>query len=511
MNIVILHCHFQRGGVTAVVENHVRYLRQRADIDRVFLISGPRTDGLSDQTLASTVQLNLADFDYDTQVFAADQNHIRADQMSKDLTSAFASENLCPDDTVLHWHNHSLGKNTAAPLVINQLAKQGWRLLLQVHDFAEDNRPENLSRLIAASGASSKSELDQFLYPTAGKIHYAALTAGDTDTLSTIGCEATTLSNSVSLPSGRLPDQETALAKVRSALCLPSDAHWALYPVRGIRRKNVGEWLLLTQLLPQGWYSGLTLQPETPIEKKSYLRWKDLAAAVAPRAIFDAGHCDQVSFAENLSASTKIFSTSVAEGFGMTFLEPWLAGRPVIARRLPGVTSDFELAGVNLDSFYEAIPIPGNQSWVSDCHRETESALETSLANVPNCFRPNQKLVSRTSDSIDFALLTPQRQTEVLYRMADDGGFADAVRQRSQQLVDAIASPANQEIIGTNAGVITKHYSIEAVGERLVGLYEALLKSNSDAISSASALPAIDLVNLNRPFYPCRTETFSDA
>jgi hypothetical protein len=95
--------------------------------------------------------------------------------------------------------------------------------------------------------------------------------------------------------------------------------------------------------------------------------------------------------------------------------------------------------------------------------------------------------------------------------MADDGGFADAVRQRSQQLVDAIASPANQEIIGTNAGVITKHYSIEAVGERLVGLYEALLKSNSDAISSASALPAIDLVNLNRPFYPCRTETFSDA
>ncbi|WP_068267059.1 glycosyltransferase [Rubripirellula obstinata] len=510
MNIVILHCHFQRGGVTQVVENHVRFLRQCDDVDRVVLVSGPRSDGLTDKVLSSTIQLNLPDFDYDTKRFSADQNRERADQIAQDLIRLFASEGLHPDQTVLHWHNHSLGKNTAAPLVIDQLAKQGWSFLLQVHDFAEDNRPENLARLIQASGASSKSELDRFLYPTTGKIRYAALTAGDTETLSSLGCKAMTLSNSVTLPSEKAPDQETTLAKVRSAFSLPSDARWTLYPVRGIRRKNVGEWLLLAQLLPDDWYSGLTLQPTTAVEKNSYLRWKELAATVAPKAVFDAGHHEQISFAENLSASSNVFSTSVAEGFGMTFLEPWLAGRSVVARRLPGVTSDFEKAGVNLSSFYDAIPIPGNKDWIDQCHREIQSAMDSAIAQLPAGFRPARKLASPITDSIDFALLTPKRQTEVLCRMADDVGFADAVRQRSQKLVDAIASPPDHETIHANAGVIADYYSIESVGKRLMKVYESVLKSDAVMIDTMSNLSAVDLVNLNRPFYPCRTETLSD-
>ena len=516
MNIVILHCHFQRGGVTQVVENHVRFLGQCQDVGRVILVSGPRRSGLSEETLASTVQLNARDFDYDDHVADANQNFLRASLMSQDLCGLLADEGLSPSDTLLHWHNHSLGKNTAAPLAIDQLARLGWPVLLQVHDFAEDNRPENYLRLISASGASNKKELDQFLYPRSGKTSYVALTDGDARTLSGIGCDASTLFNSISLPSDDSIDQESALAKVRSVLDLPDHAKWTLYPVRGIRRKNVGEWLLLTQMLPEEWYSGLTLRPTSAIETASYLRWKEIASTVAPQAVFDAGHHDQLSFAESLSASCKVFSSSVAEGFGMTFLEPWLAGRPVVARRLPGVTSDFEQAGVNLDSFYDAIPIPGSKTWVTDCWVEIESSMDAAIDALPESFRPNRKPNQQEVDAIDFALLTPIRQMEVLCRVAGDVGFADAVWERSQSLVDSIRNPPNRSVIDANALVIADHYSISSVGERLMELYQSTLSrspSNSDSVTTfASAeFSAVDLVNQNRSFYPCRTEILPDA
>ena len=512
MNIVILHCHFQRGGVTQVVENHVRFLKNCEQIDRVFLVSGPRIGGLSNQTLSSTVQLNAPGFDYDSQPWDADQNRLRAEQMSKDLLGLLAAHELKPDDTVLHWHNHSLGKNTAAPLVINQLAKMGWSLLLQVHDFAEDNRPENYLRLISASGATNKYELDQFLYPRSGKIEYTALTDGDTQTLSGIGCDASTLFNSVTLPNGDEIDQEAALAKVRSVFDLPDHAKWTLYPVRGIRRKNVGEWLLLTQMLPEGWYSGLTLRPTTPVETASYVRWEELASTVAPQAVFDAGHHEQLSFADNLSASCMVLSTSVAEGFGMTFLEPWLAGRSVVARRLPGVTSDFEQAGVNLNSFYDSIPIPGSKAWVSECWQERDLAMDAAIESIPASFRPDRKPNPQEADVIDFALLTPVRQREVLCRVASDNGFAVAVWERSQTLVNAIRNPPNRSVIDANALVIADHYSIDSVGERLMELYQSTLNRssvNSDSVTTNDS--AVDLVNQNRSFYPCRTEMLPDA
>ena len=36
--IVILHCHFERGGVTQVVENHVSALRETGQFERIVLV-----------------------------------------------------------------------------------------------------------------------------------------------------------------------------------------------------------------------------------------------------------------------------------------------------------------------------------------------------------------------------------------------------------------------------------------------------------------------------------------
>ena len=157
----------------------------------------------------------------------------------------------------------------------------------------------------------------------------------------------------MSLGSKPLPDHDVCAQKVRLAAQLDANTQWILYPVRGIRRKNIGEFCLLSMLMPEHAVLGVTLPPTTAIEAESYLRWKAFAQTYAPRAVFDAGTWPAVPFLENLAASRRVVSTSVAEGFGMAFLEPWLAGRGVVARRLPGVVDDFEENGLQLDRFYD--------------------------------------------------------------------------------------------------------------------------------------------------------------
>jgi hypothetical protein len=53
-----------------------------------------------------------------------------------------------------------------------------------------------------------------------------------------------------------------------------------------------------------------------------------------------------------------MITTSIREGFGFSFLEPWTAGRAVVGRRLEAVAPDFERRGVDLSSLYHGISVP---------------------------------------------------------------------------------------------------------------------------------------------------------
>jgi hypothetical protein len=49
-----------------------------------------------------------------------------------------------------------------------------------------------------------------------------------------------------------------------------------------------------------------------------------------------------------MSGARTVLTTSLKEGFGFSFLEPWTAGIPVAGRRLEAVCLDFEDEGVAL-------------------------------------------------------------------------------------------------------------------------------------------------------------------
>jgi hypothetical protein len=516
LKIVILHCHYERGGVTQVVENHVRWLRDCDHVDQIVLASGARVSGLSAQTLAAVGQLLISGFDYDSREFSVESLAGRARGITQELQTELANHGITKDNSVLHWHNHSLGKNTAVPAAIRLLAESGWRILLQIHDFAEDNRPENYRRLIQATGATSKLEMDQYLYPVGSQIHYATLTRGDAGVLCEVGIpESQThcLPNSVVLPTGEQPSQDESLAKVRRLIGLPNDSRWCLYPVRGIRRKNVGEFVMLSRWIRPNQFAGLTLCPATPVEKRSYERWRVIAAEVAPKAVFDAGQYPDVTFADNVSAADFIVSTSVAEGFGMAFLEPWLAHREVIARRLPTVTDDFESSGVKLPKLYDQILIPGDAAWIRDCQAESSLAIRHAWSDLPAQFQP--ALDSQASDReqrIDFAKLTTDRQIEVLRLAAADPGFESDVRECSRELVGHLTSQPDDTLVQHNAAVVGREYSPERSGQMLITIYNQLLASSCDSEieSPLHAGIAVDLITRARPFFPCRTEVIDD-
>ena len=64
MNVIILHCHYRRGGVTQVVENHIAGLADAID-GALYLASDGDLSGLADSTLQKTLQLSVDALGYD--------------------------------------------------------------------------------------------------------------------------------------------------------------------------------------------------------------------------------------------------------------------------------------------------------------------------------------------------------------------------------------------------------------------------------------------------------------
>ena len=539
MNVVVLHCHFEPGGVTQVVQHHVRGLWRLEPPPGIALIAGGRQSGLSED-LRGRLDLGvIADFDYDAEPGPA-QGSSAARGLSDARASAIADRverwvrglGWGPDDTVLHWHNPGLGKNVAAPLAILRLARRGWRLLLQVHDFVEDDRPENYLRLIRGLAPQTPAELERLLYPNVSGIHYACLTRADVGLLIGSGIargRVHHLPNAVdvgrSSAEGGDEDlgaiRERAIGRVRTAFRLPDEARWCLYPVRGIRRKNVGEFLLLCRWLPPRVYGGLTLRPATPTEARSYDRWRSLAPAVAPRAIFDAGHHPEISYPSNLAACDFVVSTSVAEGFGMALLEPWIAGRPVVSRHLPAVMDDLVDAGMRFDGVYSGIPIPGSEAWRERVTGEISRQWGQVWASVPPSFRPPMPDIgSDRGRGLDFGRLPPSRQVEVLERLSRDPGFERECRTLSAPLVGMFRDTAAGEVVNHNRRRIRQSFSLEIQARRLEAIYEAILGDDPagpdetaghwGASGEAPTPPLIRRIGSVHPAFPCRWETLVD-
>lgn len=478
MKLAIGHYHLNRGGVTRVIENQLLALDGalgNGEICEALIFYGGRHEGwpadLPDRLQKIRLRLEpLPELDYDSEHGGT----------SADLDLQFLAKleqaGFSPDRTIVHLHNHSVGKNAALPSTVWKLAEQGYGLLLQIHDFAEDQRPGNF-RLLAEAG-KDLPDWHGRLYPQAANVHFAVLNGRDRDVLQSVGIppeQLHFLPNPV-LAFERFPERGAARVKLNNLFAVSPDESFLLYPVRGIRRKNVGEALLYSVLAPAGTVVGLTLPPLNPAERVRYEQWKATAQRCHPPFRFDVGAPGGLSFAENLAASDAILTTSVAEGFGMVYLESWLADRPLAGRNLPEITKDFCEAGLDLSRLRSRLEVPTD--WI-DTARLRESLLKGFRATIEAYDRSQPpELVEQVAekiggDAIDFGDLDETFQAAILEKVISEPSARQELLDANPGIVDV----GNGELVQTNASVVHREFSLRPSGARLAAVYDAVLNS----------------------------------
>jgi len=490
MDLAILHYHLNRGGVTQVIVNHLAAMAAADDAPRrIALLFGGRKDGWPQERVeqlsgVETVLCPIPELDYD------DGEPVEADRLHRRIVETLGEAGFQPDRTLLHVHNHTLGKNLSLVGALRRWADDGLPLLLQIHDFAEDFRPDNYRRLTQGLCGDEPSRLPEMLYPQADHVHYAVLNGRDLGVLRRAGVPADRLHllpNPVA-PFGTLPEKVSARAKLASRLGVAPHARLLLYPVRVIRRKNVGEALLWAALAGDDTCVGVTLPPLNPIERPSYEQFKSLARGLDLPCVFDLGGEGMLSFTENLAASDAIFTTSVAEGFGMVFAESWLAGRYLMGRDLPEITGDFRAAGLQLDGLAPRLAVP--LEWIGEARyrQAMTKAFGRALAGydrpLPSTTQLNDSLDALIVDgTVDFATLGRTLQAEAIERVARDAASAERVRSLNPWFEQTLARGADQQrdVVQHNAAAVSEGYSLAACGQRLAALYRGLAAANRDA------------------------------
>jgi glycosyltransferase involved in cell wall biosynthesis len=146
-----------------------------------------------------------------------------------------------------------------------------------------------------------------------------------------------------------------------------------------------------------------------------------------------------------------VITTSILEGFGFVYIEPWYAGTAVIGRDLPLVTEDFNKAGMDLGHLYRVLMVEGTD------YKDLFSELE-----------PQEGLIKRL---------------EMVLRL-EDLKFLRKIQSRNEPALNNTLRLFNPEfrerIIKHNRKVVMDTYSQDRVASEL---YE-IISSKTNAVDS---------------------------
>ncbi len=484
MQIAIIHYHLNPGGVTQVIANHLQSLDLALDDNRncrVAIFHGGETKDWNPPCLKSLRNIkvsihSVAALGYD----AWPEEQPDSTGLSDDLHRRLAEIGFDPAGTVIHVHNHSLGKNISLPGALHKLAASGYPLLLQIHDFAEDFRPEQYARISKAISASQRGPVADFLYPQASHIHYAVLNGRDCKVLAQSGVAVDRLHE---LPNPivefeQLRADNKSQNIVKKDLGIPVDTPLVLFPVRGIRRKNIGELLMWSALMRTKAFFGVTLAPNNVAELPAYNRWKGMTKEAGLRCIFELGA--KLSFQESLAAADALITTSVAEGCGMVFLEAQLAGHSLLGRKLPEITDEFEQNHIDLSFLYDRFAIPIDligrdhlRQQIVVAYQKTISAFDRKSYNDSELMDSFDRLIA--DGTIDFAMLTPEIQSRLILEASNSEQYCEKLLEENPLISVAQDRITESQIVSKNAKAVRAHYCPLSCGQRLQEMYRRLL------------------------------------
>lgn len=488
MNIAIIHYHLNRGGVTQVILSHLQALDAvslQFKIEQIVVCHGGRREGWPEDLPGQFHNFQLREcaipgLEYDEGGDSLPQPQVLTEEIRESLTHYGCRA----DNTLLHVHNHALGKNLSIPGVVRALGEDGFPILAQLHDFVEDFRPANYRRLQDALSSQSPERLPELLYPQGSQIHYAVLNSRDAGLLQYAGITASrlhVLPNPIQPPED-IVERSVGRTRLAELFGIGRSVRYILYPTRGIRRKNLGEMLLwaAANSTEKAVFSS-TLAPLNPIEQPRYAHWRALAHELKLPCVFESGRSGGLALAENVAACDRMLTTSLAEGFGLTFLESCLSERPLIGRDLPDITYDFAKHGITFAGLYPRLDVP--IEWIG--RDEVLNMFDCTFNSAMCAYRRQplprsvlaEELCARVRNGgIDFGDLDADLQESVLrsvcgnarrlHRLLDINPW---LRSSVVEHDEAYAAEAHR-----NAVAVRCNYSLLGIGQQLATVYRAM-------------------------------------
>lgn len=498
-------------------------------------------------TQTSINQIEIPELAYRDQPFA-NRNELfqHADQLAQRLLNKLQLEqNSASPPYLLHTHNANLGKNPLLTLAIKILADKlqqinlPARILFQIHDFAQDHRPACWAALRDCSGSPNPQLATEIMFPASPRVLFACINSHDQRNLIQAGIDPNrtfVLPNSIDIKnfaSPPLSQMSTAqLQKLKinpinfaadlknriAAFAQKNGYHFEpnrkilLSPIKTIRRKNVIESILLLLLINQNddnYQLFITLPANTPDDLtycsavENFVKKNQLPVTIGfGSEILTGGHHRQIhsdgsvisySLIDLLHLSSAVITTSIQEGFGYVFHEPWLTNKAVLGRNLPKVTSDFIQNGMNLEHLFDHLLIPkawldsnpnlntppkNTSNWNHTLEIYTKKILQLrQAADLPPISAKNllhqldlakTYIISdqppNTQKMLDWADLDHESQLSILqYLIAGKIPFSQI--KCTDHHLNPIANwfcPQNPDIIKQNEFVVSSRYNLEA-------------------------------------------------
>lgn len=163
------------------------------------------------------------------------------------------------------------------------------------------------------------------------------------------------------------------------------------------------------------------------------MRWKNFCEENKIQVKFETGVI--VNHEDLIGISDFCITTSIREGFGMVYLEPWLAGTPVSGRNIPYITDDLRKYKLEFPRLYDRIEV---KTITGNCDfRDLETGEQ-------------ENLILRLMES-------PREKKIIL---------------RTNLFLNSLFNDVEPELIRKNRLLIRKHFSTTNYGKRLFTLYK---------------------------------------
>ncbi|MCG6190454.1 glycosyltransferase family protein [Maribellus maritimus] len=427
MQIVIAHSHLNPGGVTRIIESQIESLPN----ETTKVLAGSCSNPEQITSRGAEIQI-IEELNYLKNRRYGDKEAMKMlHRVHKKIRGQL------PVDAILHFHNLNLGKNPIVTYAVYLLAKEGVKVFNHSHDFAED-RPANYQFIKEILSDIFLQRIGEVLYPQLPNYQFGVLNSYDFERLQKYGVQKERielLPNPVTFNiSKNILDKAGAKTQICSELNLDKNKLLVTYPVRVIRRKNIGELILLSVLYSEKVNFVVTQPPKNPVEIDGYQKWTNFCKQEKIPIIFEAGN--KVNFEKLLTASDFCITTSYQEGFGMVYLEPWLLNTPVVGREIEYISRDFRNDGFIFPALYKQLNTPESDIDFKDLDINIQMKIIAGLKNL-------------------------QTEKEKIFEQ--------------NEVLKSLFQKVKSETIEKNKKIIRNKYSIEGYGIKLQNRYKKLV------------------------------------